>query len=142
MAYRAIIYMVSPELKPGQHLRILAQIALHAEDAHFMEQWLAAKHRYQLREILLRDERYISIPLEPNEPAASWVGKELKSLELPPSCLIALIRRGSEVITPHGDTVLEMGDRLTVLGEPEDIEILHIEMRPDVKPFDASSDGE
>jgi amino acid transporter/mannitol/fructose-specific phosphotransferase system IIA component (Ntr-type) len=141
-SYRAIIYMASPEGKPGQHLRILAQIALHAEDEHFIEQWLAAEHRYQLREILLRDERYISIPLEPHEPAASWVGQELKNLELPPSCLIAVIRRGSEVIMPKGNTVLEMGDRLTVLGEPEDIETLHVELHPDAKPFVLPDDVE
>jgi uncharacterized transporter YbjL len=133
--------MVSPVAKPGQHLRILAQIALHAEDEHFMEQWLAAEHRYQLREILLRDERYISIPLEYDEPAASWIGEQLKHLKLPPSCLIAVIRRGSDVITPKGSTVLEEGDRLTVLGEPEDIEKLYVELRPDAKqPFDASND--
>lgn len=53
----------------------------------------------------------------------SFVNRPLRSLGLPPSLLIlSVIRRGEKII-PHGDTVLRAGDRLTLMGPPDDIEV-------------------
>jgi len=38
--------------------------------------------------------------------------------------LIALVRRGPEVVIPRGATVLERGDRLTIIGEPAGLDEL------------------
>ena len=43
---------------------------------------------------------------------------------LPPGALVALIRRRGETLVPRGGTVLEVDDRLTVLGAPEDVRAL------------------
>jgi len=123
--FYAVIFLASPEASPGQHLRILAQIALHVEDEEFLRVWLSAGSPHELRETLLRDDRSITLHLDADGPERSWVGRPIKSLALPPSCLIALIRRGPEVLTPKGDTVLQEGDRITVLGDPRDISTLH-----------------
>lgn len=48
---------------------------------------------------------------------SSVIGKSLKSFE-PKEWLIALIYRGDRMIIPHGDTILQAGDRLIVTGEP------------------------
>lgn len=47
--------------------------------------------------------------------------KRLADCELPPSLIIALIMRGGEVIPPTGDTVLEKGDTLVTIANPDAI---------------------
>ncbi len=55
--------------------------------------------------------------------SSQFTGKTVSSIAstLPSSCLIALIRRGSEDIIPHGDFTLERGDHITLLGRKEDV---------------------
>jgi Trk K+ transport system NAD-binding subunit len=43
-------------------------------------------------------------------------GQPLRDLELPEGALVVLIRRNGDVIYPHGHTVLQIGDRLTLVG--------------------------
>ena len=38
---------------------------------------------------------------------------------------IALIRRGDKSLVPHGNSVLETGDRVTVIGAPQSISKLY-----------------
>ncbi len=53
--------------------------------------------------------------------AAPCVGRRIADLGLPRDCLvIGLIREGHDVI-PHGDTVLQAGDRVLVVAEAEDL---------------------
>jgi hypothetical protein len=120
----AVFFLVSPEHNPGQHLRILAQIAGRVDESSFAEAWSMARDEQKLREILLRDERFLTIRIRPDTPAMALAGKALKELQMPTDSLIALIRRGHNVIIPHGNTVLEQGDRLTVIGEPKGLQTL------------------
>jgi trk system potassium uptake protein len=51
------------------------------------------------------------------------LGKTLRSAGLPRGLLITSVTRGDTVFVPNGDTVLEVGDRLLLLGhtdEPEE----------------------
>lgn len=121
----AFFFLVSPEADPGQHLRILAQIAGHADDEKFMKRWLSARNEQEMKETLLRDDRYVSLLLEPNSNAASLIGYAIRDLDLPPGSLIAMIHRGDEIIFPRGRTVLKESDRLTVIGEPKGIQELY-----------------
>ena len=116
---RTVFFLVSPEQDPGQHLRILAHLAGRVEEERFFDEWIAANDEQELREILLRDERFLIIQIIPESSAQALGGKALKDLQLPSGSLIALIRRGDRVIIPRGDTVLETGDRLTIIGEPD-----------------------
>ncbi len=45
------------------------------------------------------------------------VGKRLRDLQLPGDYLVLSIRRRSELLIPHGNTVLEYNDRLSLLGD-------------------------
>lgn len=47
----------------------------------------------------------------------------IKELGLPKECLIISITRGIDDIVPRGDTILRLGDHLTVLVDKENIEI-------------------
>ncbi|GAB4427222.1 MAG: monovalent cation:proton antiporter family protein [Anaerolineales bacterium] len=49
----------------------------------------------------------------------SLVRRPLRYLNLPTSCLVLAVRRGSDLFVPRGNTELEYGDRLTLFG-PKD----------------------
>lgn len=115
---QAVFVLVSGENDPGRHLRILAQIAGRVEDQGFIPEWLASADEQELKETLLRDDRFLSLRLDPDQPEARWVGTSLQKLDLPEGVLVALIRRDGRSIVPQWRTVLESGDRVTLIGEP------------------------
>jgi APA family basic amino acid/polyamine antiporter len=121
---RAIFFLVSPEENPGQHLRLLAQIAGRVDDDDFMSQWEEAGDEQEMKEILLRDERYVAFQVMASGSTSSFVNRRVSQLDIPRGCLIAIVRRGDLTFVPRGDTTLEAGDRLTVIGGPEGIRSL------------------
>ena len=127
----AIFFLVSPDDDPAGHLRLLAQLAACFEQEGFMADWLSARSHEQLREVLLRDERYLSLVLASGAPEESLVGVQIRELRFPSGCLIAIIRRGSKTLIPNADMVLQSGDRLTVIGEREGITALKKRFSPD-----------
>ncbi len=120
----AILYFVSSEEDTGQHLRMLAQIAEKVGVKNFIERWNAAEDEGELREILLRDERFIRLILDKNNGTGQYVGKMIKDLKLPGQSLITIIYRNGEIKIPHGVTVLQEGDELSIIGNKEDIDSL------------------
>ena len=127
----AFFFLLSPEENPGQHLRILAQLAGHVDDERFMRHWLAAQNEQEMKEVLLRDDRFLSLILGTENKTASLIGKAIYDLHLPEGSLIALIHRAGNMIIPGGQTVLQEGDRLTIIGYPEGIERLYQEFYDD-----------
>ena len=62
------------------------------------------------------DTEYIKVEL----PADAWaVGKRVQDLNLPEDCVLVSIRRGRRLIVPHGNTVLQPGDRITIFTTRE-----------------------
>ncbi|MFQ5769601.1 MAG: amino acid permease, partial [bacterium] len=114
----AFFFLVSPEDDPGQHLRLLAQIAGQADDERFMRHWLKARDEHDLKEIIHRDEHFLTIKLSSKTKTAAMIGAQIRTLHMPEGSLIAVIHRGGEIIIPRGRTVLKEGDRLTIIGEP------------------------
>ncbi len=115
----AAFFLVSPEGDASMHLRILAQLATRIDEDDFMEHWLAANSELQLREVFLRDDRYITVAIERDTPAWQWAGLDLSSVELPDRCLVATIRRHGRTLVPRGSSRLLAGDRLLIFGEPD-----------------------
>jgi len=130
----AVFFLVSPEEDPAQHLRMLAQLASRIDEEAFLAQWLGAANEVQLREVFLRDERYVSLRLTPGEPASDLVGHNIADLTLPQECLVAAIRRKGKTLVPHGSSRLEEGDRLLMIGEPEAIAQLYERYLPGETP--------
>jgi amino acid transporter/mannitol/fructose-specific phosphotransferase system IIA component (Ntr-type) len=118
---RAVFCLVSGESDPGLHLRILAQLAGRVETEDFLETWLTAPHEHELKETVLRDERFRTLVVQPGTPTAGLAGLALRALEMPEGTLVALIGRRGGSIVPRGLTVLENGDRLTIIGEPDSL---------------------
>ena len=120
----AFFFFISPKENPGLHLRILAQLAGKVDTDDFLEEWFVAENEQELKEILLRDERFLSIRLTLSSPAESLIGHAIKDIQMPEGILIALIRRKGKMIIPHGYTLLHEGDRLTFIGDNAGIEQL------------------
>jgi len=123
----AVFFLVSPDGNPGQHLRILAQIATRVDEEDFRGEWAAASGEKELKEVLLRTEYFHTIDLEAGNKASHFIGRALQDTGLPQGILIALIRRDGINIVPQGDTVLLEGDHLTLIGNPEDLQKLRAE---------------
>ncbi|MEC9242905.1 MAG: amino acid permease, partial [Gemmatimonadota bacterium] len=121
---QAVFFLLSPLDNPGQHLRILAQIAGRVDKEDFMEAWLSAPNHQKLKEAILRDDRLLTLTLEAGTPSAILIGRSLKDILLPEGTLIALVRRGPDVVIPRGATELKRGDRLTIIGEPAGLDAL------------------
>ena len=54
--------------------------------------------------------------------AGMLAGKRIREIRWPHDCVVATIRRGGEVLIPNGDTIIEAGDRLVVVVEPDGAE--------------------
>ena len=53
---------------------------------------------------------------------ANVIGKMLKEILLPKQALISAIKRGDEMIIPNGNTKIQAGDQITIIGKTEDVE--------------------
>ncbi|MXW08964.1 MAG: amino acid permease [Gammaproteobacteria bacterium] len=118
---QAAFFLASPDPDSGRHLRILAQIAGRVDDESFLTEWLEAEDNLELREVMLRDERMLVVEVLPEGASSALAGITIRDMSLPESTLAAMIRRRGQLVVPHDDTVIEQGDRLTILGSPRDI---------------------
>jgi basic amino acid/polyamine antiporter, APA family len=117
----ALLFLVTPEGLATQHLRLLAQLVSMVEVTGFSRAWRRAGSDQELLETLLRDERFASFVVGDPGPPSRMVDKRLRELDFPGDTLVAMVRRGDRTIVPHGDTLLREGDRLTVIGSPNDV---------------------
>ena len=122
----AMLFLISTREHPRRHLRSLSMLARRMDEASFIEEWRAADNEQALKETLLHHERYLSLQLLEGHKTEAFIGKPIKEIDLPARVLVALVRRGGDTaIVPSGCTVLETGDRLTVIGEPASIDRLY-----------------
>lgn len=115
---KAFFFLITPKDKPSVHLHTLARIAARLQRPHFLEDWLSAGDAESVRALMLRHERSLSIFISPDGNSSQLIGKNLRELNLPDNCLIALLRRGDALLIPRGSTVVQEGDRLTFIGDP------------------------
>jgi len=119
----AVFFLVSSEADPALHLRILAEVAEKVENEGFMDQWLRARDELRLKELLLRDRHFLGITLSPEQGTDGLVGQSVRDVDFG-QCLVALISREGKTLIPHGTTELQEHDRLTILGQADDIKQL------------------
>lgn len=49
------------------------------------------------------------------------IGKQIKNLQLSESCIISALFRGGDVIIPHGDSAINSGDHVVVIGKTDEM---------------------
>ena len=127
---RAIFVLISPVESPGNHLRVLGHLATVAEEEGFLVRWMQARGEDQLKETLLRDEHTLVLEVGDGPGSASLAGRPLAEWNLPEGVIVAMIRRDRESLFPSGGTVAELGDRVTLIGEPSAIRGLSRRFEP------------
>ncbi|MFV1883440.1 MAG: amino acid permease [Balneola sp.] len=120
----ALIFLVTPSDRPLLHMRIIGHLAELIEAEDFLTRWKDAPDEKALKQVLLSDERFIHIRLQEHSRNEQWIGSKIMDMNLPGECLIAIIERDGEIIIPKGNTLLESGDVLSILGYPNDIKQL------------------
>ena len=71
------------------------------------------------------DIHFIKVNLKKQD---SWVGEEIKNLNLPHGMIVAMVRRGKENIVPRGDVVLKVNDTV-ILGAEALKDDKHIDLK-------------
>uniref|UniRef100_UPI003561A33D TrkA C-terminal domain-containing protein n=1 Tax=Fodinibius sp. TaxID=1872440 RepID=UPI003561A33D len=54
----------------------------------------------------------------------SLIGKKIMDIELPGESLITILKRNGDIKIPHGNTVIEENDELSIIGEIDDISLI------------------
>ena len=85
-----------------------ALLALMARSPNIFNLLTSTTETQDVREVHLRN------PL--------WAGERLHSLGLPGNLLVLAISRNGDLIVPHGNTRLELDDRLTLFGMQENLQ--------------------
>lgn len=67
------------------------------------------------------------------EKGSSFLGKQLKDVKLPKEALMGTILRQGSIIIPDGQTEFLEGDKVTILGKKEDVELAIQQMLPKKK---------
>jgi amino acid transporter len=118
---RIFFFLVNPPSESRQQLRMLSRLIDIIEREDFVEEIFDHKSHRKIKEYLLHNERYFTLRLLPNTRQADLIGKKLKDAKFPAGVLVALIERDSETFPPHGDTVLQEHDVLTLIGDPKSV---------------------
>ena len=132
---RALLFLASPESRARDHLQFLAAMAERVDEPDFMDRWLAASSEQQLKEALLHTERFLSLQVSGDGATADLAGSEIRNISFVAGALIALVHRHGRVLIPTGRMRLEVGDRLTVVGEADAIRQLRGRFGPEAQPF-------
>lgn len=111
----AMFILISPKDSPRQHLRFLAELANRVEDIDFEEQWRMMEDEEEIRNLFLESEDQVEVI----EPGDDSIGKQIQDISVHRECLIAMINRDGKLIVPHGDTTLQKGDKLTIVGKKD-----------------------
>lgn len=102
---------------PRELLGVLRRVTLvRAYDAALTRR---ATLRHRAQEVRLGAVSGAQVEEFTVQPGAPCANRKLSESAWPPDCIIATIRRGRHLLIPHGDTLLQEGDVLTVVTEGE-----------------------
>ncbi len=106
---------------------VLTSVLLQGTTVPQVARWLGLEDREAAKPVLptaqpvagmLASMRNVTLPVD-----APSVGKALAELSLPQGLLVVLIEREGTQFVPAGSTVLQAGDRLTVVAEGKDFDV-------------------
>ena len=118
-----VFALASPYDKPGQHLRLLAELATRAENAHFIAVWRRLDDPEHLRELLLRDTGFLELFIGDDPLTRPLVSTRVGDLPLPRGVFAAAVRRsGGDLFKPTFNTMLRHGDAVILIGATEGID--------------------
>lgn len=118
---KVFFFLVNPAQESRLQLRMLSRLMNILERENFVQNMMAQTNDREIKEYLLHNERFITVRLLQNTVQAEMIGRQLKEIKLPPDVLVALVERDARSFAPHGYTVLQENDVLTIIGEPRSV---------------------
>ena len=125
-----LLLLVAPERPVGLDLRLAGHLAEVVQSDQFTERWIGALDEKALNAILMRDDHFYHGTVETMPFLLEQLGTKVGDLQLPTSCILALIERDGELVIPTPDVTLLAFDSVAIIGEPEDIQVLYDGMDP------------
>ena len=125
-----LLFLVSPERPVGLDLRLAGHLAEVVQSDYFTERWLQAPDDKALNAILMRDDHFYHGPIETLPFLVEQLGRPVGELDLPPSCILAIVERDGELIIPTPDVKLLAFDGVAIIGDPADIQLLNEGLDP------------
>lgn len=116
-----VMVLLCPRKPAGLDLRLAGHLAEVVQSYDFDRRWLGATTDKDMNEVLMRDDHFLHAPIHDFPYLEQHVGQPLSEFELPDSCLIALIERDGNTIIAAPKEVLQPGDLVAIIGEPEDL---------------------
>lgn len=114
-----LMFLAVPAKPVGLDLRLAGHIAEVVQSEHFDIRWLSAQSERELNEILMRDDHFLHGPITQFPALFDQIGKSVADIHLPDSCLLTLIERDNKIIVATPATILQSGDEVAIIGEPE-----------------------
>ena len=119
-----LMFLVVPPKPVGLDLRLAGHLAEVAQSEHFETRWLAAATERDMNEVLMRDDHFLHGPLKAYPKLYEQAGQKISEVNLPASCLIAMIERHGKILVATPDTQLLATDEVAIIGEPVDLQAL------------------
>ncbi|MEE4196739.1 MAG: amino acid permease [Bacteroidales bacterium] len=123
-------FIIAPEENNRLLLRILARLMDITERDNFLKNLITTQNAREVKEYLLHNERYISLLLDSkNKLQQPLIDRKIKNIDFPKGILIALIERNNDIVAPDGETVLQQGDVLTIIGKPDALKLFRNKLK-------------
>lgn len=122
---KVFFFLVNPAKETRLQLRMLSRLIDIVERNNFISDITKLRSHRKIKEYLLYNDRYITVLLKKNTKQAEFIGKPLKEVKLHSDLLVALVERDCRSFAPHGNTILQENDTLTIIGEPHAITKLY-----------------
>lgn len=116
--------LLVPEEEEGLDIRLVGHLAEIVQSSGFKKRWMQSGNKRELRECLLSEGHFIQLKVNESKQLMEFAGKKIRDINLPGSSLITIIYRGSELIIPHGNTLISEEDEFLMVGDPDDIKEL------------------
>lgn len=125
-----LFFLVVPSRPVGLDIRLAGLLADVAQSPKFLERWSLASDEKALNDLLMRDDHFYHGAVETMPFLVEQLGRTVGELELPESCILALIERDGELVIPTPAVRLLAFDGVAIIGDPADIALLNEGLDP------------
>lgn len=119
-----LMFLVVPPKPVGLDLRLAGHLAEVVQSDHFEQRWLGAATEKDMNEVLMRDDHFLHGPVAQFPRLLEQAGQVIADINLPASCLIAMIERDGGILVATPETELLATDEVAIIGEPADLQDL------------------
>jgi amino acid transporter len=119
-----LMFLIAPSKPVGLDLRLAGHLAEVVQSDHFETRWLSAGTEKDMNEVLMRDDHFLHGPVKQFPRLLQQAGNTISNIELPASCLIAMIERDGDIIVATPEIELRATDEVAIIGEPVDLQDL------------------